>query len=152
AKNNVFPWGASEATCKQANFTQGVAGPGGGDGTSAIGAHPLGASAVGVQGLSGNVEEGGFGYWGVFSGLNAARPNPYNADSKEARHAIKGGSWDLSTVGDMHTVRREGGDAGMRQNWLGFRCASGPIPVAAPEMFKKQEVVAPPPVIPPPPP
>jgi formylglycine-generating enzyme required for sulfatase activity len=150
AKQNVFPWGATEATCKQANFTQGVASAGCGDGTSAIGTHPLGASPFGVQDLAGNVEEWVFDYWGVFSGMNAAAPNPYNADAKEARHAIKGGSWDLSTIADMHSVRREGGDAFMRQNWLGFRCASGPVPTAAPEMFKKQEVVAPPP--PPPPP
>ncbi|GAC1528358.1 MAG: hypothetical protein NVS3B10_25600 [Polyangiales bacterium] len=110
------------------------------------------ASPFGVNDLAGNVEEWTMDWWGSYSGLGASLPNPFDADSKAGQHTIKGGSWDLSTPKDMHVVRREAGEPAMRQNWLGFRCAVGPNPVPAPEMYKKSEVAPPPVAAPPPPP
>ncbi len=151
-KNNVFPWGAKDPTCQLANFSgAGPVSPGCGDGTTPIGTKTAGASAFGAQDLAGNVEEWTFDYWGNFSGLPANGANPYAPEQKSAlgRHTVKGGSWDLSSPKDMHSVRREPVDATTRQNWLGFRCAEGPTPTSAPELLKKEEVTAvtPPPIV-----
>ena len=156
-KTNVYPWGNTpDPSCKYANYTATAAKPTGGcgDGTAPVGTHPLGQSTFGVMDMAGNVEEWVLDWWGNFSGMPPNNNNPVNADAITARRTIKGGSWDLTSNGDMHTVRRESMDPGGRQNWLGFRCATGPTPMPSPEMFKKQEpaYVPPPPPPPPPPP
>ena len=109
-----YPWGDTGAVCRRAawGLESGPCGEGA-DGPDTVGAHPEGATPLGVHDLAGNVAE-----W-----VEAACPEP----SVGCPRVVRGGSWRTRLATELRTwLRREvavhdaeaGGDA-----TIGFRCA-----------------------------
>ncbi|MFI5301302.1 MAG: SUMF1/EgtB/PvdO family nonheme iron enzyme, partial [Polyangiales bacterium] len=116
-----YPWGSADPTCTLANYSANPDSPvaGCGDGTSAVGSHPSGATSQGVHDLAGNVEEW-VGDW--FAGYTATPTSSPGGPASGTQRVAKGSSWDLDKVPEMDVARREGMDPSHRANWLGFRC------------------------------
>ena len=109
-----YPWGDTGAVCRRAawGLESGPCGEGA-DGPDTVGAHPEGATPLGVHDLAGNVAE-----W-----VEGPCPDP-NAGCPRI---VRGGSWKTRLATELRTwLRREvgahdaeaGGDA-----TIGFRCA-----------------------------
>lgn len=100
-----YPWGDTGAVCRRAAW--GLAdGPcaKGADGPDTVGAHPDGATPLGIQDLAGNVAE-----W-VDPGSGAAP-------------AVRGGAWDTALATELRTWPRREVAPGAREGSIGFRCA-----------------------------
>ncbi len=133
-KGNEYPWGAATPTCQYANFTAAsTATPGCGLGTSPVGTHPAGATAAGVYDLAGNVEEWTLDLAARFNGVPGADPG---GPISGTQRVVKGGSWDLSSEHFLHGAHREFMSPEERQNWLGFRCAAGTMPLPNAFMYR----------------
>lgn len=108
-----YPWGDTGAVCRRAawGLTRGPCGQGA-TGPDTVGAHPDGATPLGIQDLAGNVAE-----W-VESGTVGV---------------VRGGSYDTDLATDLRTwVRREVSQAS-RDPSIGFRCAYEPVKSVTPQ-------------------
>lgn len=97
-----YPWGDTGAVCRRAAW--GLAkGPcaSGADGPDTVGAHPDGATPLGVQDLAGNVAE-----W-----VESDPP------------AVRGGAWDTELATELRTWTRRQVPPDAREPTIGFRCA-----------------------------
>lgn len=105
-KPRRYPWGDTGAVCRRAAW--GLAGQcaSGGDGPDTVGAHPDGATPLGVHDLAGNVGE-----W---------------VEAGAGKGWTRGGSWKTNLATDLrtwpHEEPKETGDA-----TTGFRCAYDPV-------------------------
>jgi formylglycine-generating enzyme required for sulfatase activity len=110
-----YPWGDTGAVCRRAAW--GLAdGPcaHGADGPDTIGAHPDGATPLGVQDLAGNVAE-----W-VETG---ACPDAAATSTAPCVGVVRGGSYRSSLATQLRTWARQEVSASAREPWIGFRCA-----------------------------
>jgi len=101
-KPRRYPWGDTGAVCRRAAW--GLAkGPcaSGADGPDTVGAHPDGATPLGVHDLAGNVAE-----W-----VEATPP------------AVRGGAWDTELATELRTWTRREVPSDARESTIGFRCA-----------------------------
>lgn len=111
-----YPWGDTGAVCRRAAW--GLAkGPcaDGASGPDTVGAHPDGATPLGIHDLAGNVEE-----W--------VEPPDRSAG---AGALLRGGSWQTAFAAELRTwPRREASASEIRDPGptIGFRCAYGGIP------------------------
>ena len=105
-KARRYPWGETGAVCRRGVWGI-VSGPCGfaSTGPELAGAHPDGASAEGVQDLSGNVAE-----W------VAAQPG-------EKEGVVRGGSFASELATDLRTWQRRSVPPASRSAEMGFRCA-----------------------------
>lgn len=105
-KPRRYPWGDTGAVCRRAAFGL-EKGPcaSGATGPDTVGAHPEGATPLGIHDLAGNVAE-----W----------VEPVETGGPEA---VRGGAWDTELATELRTwVRRTvRGDA--EEPTIGFRCA-----------------------------
>jgi formylglycine-generating enzyme required for sulfatase activity len=134
SKGTDFPWGNTTPSCQYANYNpNSTATAGCGISTAPVGTHPLGATPAGVHDLAGNVEEWTLDWAAKFTGVPGADPGgPLGGTQR----VVKGGSWDLSADTSLHGAHREFINPDERMNWLGFRCASGPMPLQNAIMYK----------------
>jgi formylglycine-generating enzyme required for sulfatase activity len=107
-----YPWGDTGAVCRRAAW--GLAeGPcaEGGDGPDTVGAHPEGASPLGIHDLAGNVAE-----W-----VDAPC-----SESGSCASVVRGGSWRTLLATELRTwLRREASAESVRggDRTIGLRCA-----------------------------
>ena len=103
-KPRRYPWGNTGAVCSRAAFGL-KDGPcaRGGDGPDTPGAHPDGATPLGVHDLAGNVAE-----W-VETGTSEA--------------VVRGGAWDTMLATELRTWVRRTVPADAKDATIGFRCA-----------------------------
>ncbi|MDB4941803.1 MAG: hypothetical protein JWP97_1337, partial [Labilithrix sp.] len=112
-----YPWGDTGAVCRRAawGLARGPCGKGA-TGPDTVGAHPDGATPLGIHDLAGNVAE-----W-VEASDAAAR----------GLAVVRGGSFETDLATDLRTwVRREVPE-GTREPSIGFRCAYEPVESGAP--------------------
>ncbi len=109
-----YPWGDTGAVCRRAAWGL-HSGPCGedADGPDTVGAHPEGATPLGIHDLAGNVAE-----W-----VEVACPEP----GAGCPRIVRGGSWKTRLATELRTwLRREvtigGGDVD-GDSTIGFRCA-----------------------------
>lgn len=109
-KPRRYPWGDTGAVCRRAawGLTRGPCGKGA-DGPDTVGAHPDGATPLGVQDLAGNVAE-----W-VDSGV------------------VRGGSYETDLATDLRTWVRREVPGSSKDPSIGFRCAYEALESASPE-------------------
>jgi formylglycine-generating enzyme required for sulfatase activity len=102
-----YPWGDTGAVCRRAGWGL-FAGPCAEDarGPDTVGAHPDGATPLGVHDLAGNVEE-----W-VTSGVPV----------------VRGGSWKTRLATELRTWLRREAPPDVKDPTIGFRCAYGGVP------------------------
>jgi formylglycine-generating enzyme required for sulfatase activity len=109
-----YPWGDTGAVCRRAawGLHSGPCGEGA-DGPDTVGAHPEGATPLGIHDLAGNVAE-----W-----VEAPCPEPATGCPR----VVRGGSWKTSLATELRTwLRREVsfGDGDVAGDpTIGFRCA-----------------------------
>ncbi len=113
-KPRRYPWGDTGAVCRRAAWGL-DSGPCGedADGPDTVGAHPEGATPLGIHDLAGNVAE-----W-----VEAPCPEPRSGCPR----IVRGGSWKTRLATELRTwLRREvtigGGDV-TGDPTIGFRCA-----------------------------
>jgi formylglycine-generating enzyme required for sulfatase activity len=106
-----YPWGDTGAVCRRAAWglesgpcAEGARGP------DSVGAHPDGATPLGIEDIAGNVAE-----W------VEAQPAPVVA-------VVRGGSWRTRLATDLRTWSRREAPAAIRDPTIGFRCAYGGVP------------------------
>lgn len=107
-----YPWGDTGAVCRRAawGLTRGPCGTGA-TGPDTAGAHPDGATPLGIEDLAGNVAE-----WVELAA-------PCDADAGRCLGVVRGGSYDTDLATDLRTwVRREVRTSTMEAT-IGFRCA-----------------------------
>ncbi|ERN43210.1 hypothetical protein KR51_00001070 [Rubidibacter lacunae KORDI 51-2] len=111
-----YPWGNAAPTARLGNY-DGFVGQ-----TSAVDAHPAGASTLGCTDLLGNVWE-----WTAsgFDGYSGFAPYPYSGYSRsyfDRRHRVlRGGSW-ATRPWALHPCWRNWYQPHVRQVFAGFRC------------------------------
>lgn len=107
-KARRYPWGDTGAVCRRAAFGL-VKGPCGEglDGADTIGAHPDGATPLGVHDLAGNAEE-----WVEGGGEGDPRP------------AVRGGSYATALATELRIWPRRIVDPTTRDKAVGFRCVN----------------------------
>ncbi len=118
-KPRRYPWGDTGAVCRRAawGLKNGPCGNGA-DGPDTAGAHPDGATPLGVHDLAGNVAE-----W-VETGAC-----PDEADPKKPCVAIvRGGSWETALATELRTWLRREVPADSHDATIGFRCARDAVP------------------------
>ncbi|MBX3197338.1 MAG: SUMF1/EgtB/PvdO family nonheme iron enzyme [Labilithrix sp.] len=113
-----YPWGDTGAVCRRAAWgleagpcAEGAAGP------DTVGAHPEGATPLGIHDLAGNVAE-----W-----VEPACPEP----GRPCPRVVRGGSWKTRLATELRTwLRREVGADAERGGdpTIGFRCAYDRVP------------------------
>lgn len=98
-----YPWGDTGAVCRRAAWGL-VRGPcaEGSDGPDTVGAHPEGATPLGVHDLAGNVAE-----W----------------VEAESGAVVRGGSFETDLATELRTWVRREVTPGARDRTIGFRCA-----------------------------
>jgi serine/threonine-protein kinase len=111
-----YPWGAMEPTVAVANFGKRT------KGTTAVSAHPEGASPYGIEDLAGNVWE-----WcedvddPTFYASGPAR-NPRLVSPPDGPRVMRGGAW-MYSAGSLRTTARTAFEMNARFASGGFRCA-----------------------------
>ena len=112
----LYPWGSEEPDASRANVGAGLKR----GSTSAVGAHPAGASPYGLHDMAGNV-------WEWVS--TAYRPYPYRADdgredvASEEERVLRGGSYASPTARHVRCASRSRSHRGRRAAHIGFRVA-----------------------------
>jgi formylglycine-generating enzyme required for sulfatase activity len=107
-----YPWGDTGAVCRRAawGLTHGPC-ANGATGPDTAGAHPDGATPLGIHDLAGNVAE-----W-------VETATPCDADAGRCLGVVRGGSYDTDLATELRTwVRREVRTSSMEAT-IGFRCA-----------------------------
>jgi len=114
-----YPWGDTGAVCRRAawGLTKGPCGMGA-SGPDTVGAHPDGATPLGIQDLAGNVAE-----W-VETGTCAAAP---------CTGVVRGGSFETDLATELRTWVRREVSGSSREPSIGFRCAYEPVVSPAPQ-------------------
>jgi hypothetical protein len=114
-----YPWGDTGAVCRRAAWGL-VAGPcgSGATGPDTVGAHPDGASPLGIHDLAGNVAE-----W-----VEAVEPAPGGRAAggeapREALGVVRGGSYATDLASELRTWARREVPASAHDPTIGFRCA-----------------------------
>lgn len=104
ARPRRYPWGNTGAVCTRAAFGL-KAGPcaHGASGPDTAGAHPDGATPLGVHDLAGNVAE-----W---------------VETGTAETVVRGGSWDTMLATELRTWVRRTASPDAKDPTIGFRCA-----------------------------
>jgi formylglycine-generating enzyme len=99
-----YPWGDTGAVCRRAawGLLRGPCGKGA-TGPDTVGAHPEGATPLGIHDLAGNVAE-----W---------------VESADGRGIVRGGAWDTDLATELRTWVRREVDPEARDPTIGFRCA-----------------------------
>jgi formylglycine-generating enzyme required for sulfatase activity len=110
ASSSRFPWGNGEPSSDTRLCWSGIAAR---DGTCAVGSHPQGASAQGVQDLAGNVAE-----W-----TSSPYSTHYAWYRTSAEFVHRGGSWSTAQAGRVRAAARGKADPKQRDFDVGFRCA-----------------------------
>lgn len=107
-----YPWGDTGAVCRRAawGLTRGPCGNAA-TGPDTVGAHPDGATPLGIQDLAGNVAE-----W-VETGRCAA------PDVGDCRGVVRGGSYATDLATDLRTWGRREVPAAAHEATVGVRCA-----------------------------
>mgnify|MGYP001341659282 CR=1 FL=1 len=107
-----YPWGDTGAVCRRAAWglergpcAEGATGP------DTVGAHPDGATPLGVHDLAGNVAE-----WVEV----CAGPRPADGPCTAA---VRGGSWRTRLATELRTWLRREAAPGVADPTIGFRCA-----------------------------
>ena len=111
-KPRRYPWGDTGAVCRRAawGLTRGPC-ANGATGPDTAGAHPDGATPLGIEDLAGNVAE-----W-------VETAAPCDADAGRCLGVVRGGSYDTDLATELRTwVRREVRTSSMEAT-IGFRCA-----------------------------
>lgn len=111
-----YPWGDTGAVCRRAawGLVRGPCGRGA-TGPDSVGAHPEGATPLGVHDLGGNVAE-----WVEAPGL------------PPGRGAARGGSYETDMATALRTWVRVEVDEGVRSPAIGLRCAYQAAPPGVP--------------------
>jgi formylglycine-generating enzyme required for sulfatase activity len=117
ATGAAYPWGGRRTSCALAATLvrdTDYAHPCSGSRPARVGSHPSGATAYGVQDLSGNVEEWVSDYY--------AEHLAYVAPRAGSSRVLRGGGW-LSAPSASRTTTRNWGSASEAGPNVGFRCA-----------------------------
>ena len=115
-KPRRYPWGDTGAVCRRAawGLTRGPCGQGA-TGPDTVGAHPDGATPLGIHDLAGNVAE-----W-------------VEPVATESAAVVRGGSYDTDLATDLRTWVRREVSAASRDPSIGFRCAYEPVESVPPQ-------------------
>lgn len=131
-----YPWGDTGAVCRRAAWGL-ASGPcaEGANGPDTVGAHPDGATPLGIHDLAGNVAE-----W-VETGSCREGPNRHDLEGGACIAIVRGGSWSSTLATELRTwLRREVSLAGVTDRsatpsqttggdpTIGFRCAYDKVP------------------------
>lgn len=114
-----YPWGDTGAVCRRAawGLARGPCGNGA-TGPDTVGAHPGGATPLGVDDLAGNVAE-----W-VETGACPALEG--GASPADCRGVVRGGSFETDLATDLRTWVRREVLASSHEPTIGVRCAYDP--------------------------
>jgi len=118
-KPRRYPWGDTGAVCRRAawGLVRGPCGTGA-TGPDTVGAHPDGATPLGIHDLAGNVAE-----W-VETGACAGDAGV----AGECLGVVRGGSYDTDLATDLRTWVRREVPAAKKDPTIGFRCAYDVLP------------------------
>jgi formylglycine-generating enzyme len=119
-----YPWGDTGAVCRRAawGLARGPCGNGA-TGPDTVGAHPDGATPLGIHDLAGNVAE-----W-VETG--ACRQD--DAVAADCVAVVRGGSFETDLATELRTWVRREVPASSREPSIGFRCAYEPVVSPTPQ-------------------
>jgi formylglycine-generating enzyme len=111
-KPRRYPWGDTGAVCRRAawGLTRGPCGKGA-TGPDTVGAHPDGATPLGLHDLAGNVAE-----W-------VEAPGGCDAGAGPCLGVVRGGSYDTDLATELRTWVRREVPATSTEATIGFRCA-----------------------------
>ena len=111
-KPRRYPWGDTGAVCRRAawGLTRGPCATGS-TGPDTAGAHPDGATPLGIEDLAGNVAE-----W-------VSAPIPCDPDAGRCLGVVRGGSYDTDLATELRTWVRREVRADSMEATIGFRCA-----------------------------
>jgi len=112
-----YPWGDEAPDPERAVFRRSW----GKEATSAVGAHPAGASPYGLQDMGGNVWEWCADWYDGDYYESSPHRDPKGPPMGNA-HVVRGGSWD-SRPDVLSSSCRSWGHRGYRDGDFGFRCA-----------------------------
>jgi formylglycine-generating enzyme len=115
-KPRRYPWGDTGAVCRRAawGLRSGPCGEGA-EGPDTVGAHPDGATPLGIHDLAGNVAE-----WVEIGACSE--------DSGECIAVVRGGAWDAALATELRTWLRREVSSEAREATIGFRCAYPGVP------------------------
>jgi formylglycine-generating enzyme required for sulfatase activity len=116
-----YPWGDGTTTCDLANSA------GCGGDTTAVDAHPSGASPYGLEDLAGNAAEGTADWYGEATYAECATgcTDPRGAAGGTTR-SVRGGSWS-DPIDGLRVADRSGQPPLFAGDTVGLRCAA-PVP------------------------
>lgn len=123
ADGRTYPWGEEHPTLEHANFA-----PGGCDpvrrAPTRPWAHPKNVSAFNCVDMAGNFAEWCLdNYWPNYGYEGSTDPDPVYAADEEDEHVVKGGC-GLHNEDYLRCSSRDCYPPGLRDNLIGFRCAS----------------------------
>jgi formylglycine-generating enzyme required for sulfatase activity len=114
--DTTYPWGNSSPTCTEANYNRGGYCVGW---TSAVGSHPFGNTAQGLQDMGGNVGEFTNDYY-ASSLPNQPRTNPVGPTTVSTSRVAKNGSWQRDNTWLPSVWRAPNGQTNQMSDF-GFR-------------------------------
>ncbi len=135
----IYPWGNQPAGPSRANFGRtGLSGPVRDRPERLLLYPPIvsvdkyenAVSPYGVFNMAGNVAEWTADWYDPGYYKYAPNKNP-QGPAHGSHKAFRGGGW-VDSVPSVRPAQRNGADPKTRMNWLGFRCARGPIGDQAP--------------------
>ena len=112
----AYPWGNDSPTCTLANYNLCAR-----NDTTAVDAHPGGASPYGALDMAGNVWQWLNDWYDYAYYAQSPQSNPPGPASGNSR-AMRGGAW-YSPELEVRSAYRDGGDPVNANYNLGFRCA-----------------------------
>ncbi|MBU1432426.1 formylglycine-generating enzyme family protein [Myxococcota bacterium] len=116
-KNQAYPWGDAQATCRYAVMEDGGDGCGQ-DQTWSVCSKPQGNTEQGLCDMSGNVWEWVADYYGIYD----STPRDRTEHLSGSYRVYRGGGWADRASG-LRAAYRDGDDPSLRYNVLGFRLA-----------------------------
>lgn len=109
-----YPWGNEEPSDARLQWNTGR-------GTAAVGTHPSGRSAFGLEDMSGNVSEWVSDWYGAYPSEGVRDPS---GPASGGYHMVRGGSWDADQAEQVRAAGRIL-SVSARNSRIGFRCAHG---------------------------